>query len=530
MGTINTIHPYRVDLEECPLAVQLTQPLSHQDALADVFSVAVRRGMKPIDLSGMTATAYLTFGDTRQTLPLSGTVNGSTASVTLTGDCYKLPGLFTLVLQLTDGDVRHTVLRVSGLIDRTACDDLLASGDLLPTLPELLEELGDMREATAAAQTAAGQARDAAAEARQAIAAFSADTAPAIVLDASDEVIVLEDAAARPALSLVSRITAVQSGSGDPSPENPRPISGWDTVTLTRTGRNMLDPTAVTQLTINTGETRWGVRYTQPGTYALSASVPGKGADYVYARLTDANGTAVGNTMYLVAGSTVRSCEVVLEAGQALTVWYVRDLDYDTVVDCLTRTQVQVEMNRRTAHAPPQRIALTAALPETVYGGSFNWTTGEMTVTHRCAQIADMRVKTVGVDASGTRYADLAYPENIAPRTNAASFSNAYRYITTSQTAVHGTYRVYNSSLTVYDDRFESVAAAQSILQGLGFAAVVEIPNSETAQLTPQQAPMLHACNTVWSDTGSTALSCVADTRLYIDNAIASIAASIINN
>lgn len=36
-------------------------------------------------------------------------------------------------------------------------------------------------------------------------------------------------------------ITPIQSGSGDPSPSNPRPISGWDSVKVSATGKNFID-------------------------------------------------------------------------------------------------------------------------------------------------------------------------------------------------------------------------------------------------------------------------------------------------
>ena len=39
-------------------------------------------------------------------------------------------------------------------------------------------------------------------------------------------------------LGVISLIEPVQAGSGDPSPSNVRPISGWEGATLTRTGEN----------------------------------------------------------------------------------------------------------------------------------------------------------------------------------------------------------------------------------------------------------------------------------------------------
>ena len=41
--------------------------------------------------------------------------------------------------------------------------------------------------------------------------------------------------------SAVVQIVPKQAGTGDPSPDNVRPITGWDAVTVTRTGKNLLD-------------------------------------------------------------------------------------------------------------------------------------------------------------------------------------------------------------------------------------------------------------------------------------------------
>ena len=54
----------------------------------------------------------------------------------------------------------------------------------------------------------------------------------------------VSDALAVPAESLTIEILPQQSGSGDPSPDNVRPISGWTGVKVTRTGKNMLDEDA----------------------------------------------------------------------------------------------------------------------------------------------------------------------------------------------------------------------------------------------------------------------------------------------
>lgn len=140
MKDITTLHSYRCDLNVGPCEADLNKPLMHQDALADTFRVAVCRDMKPIDLSDTTVYGYLYFIATNQTLPLSGTVDKHYASVTLTDDCYTQPGLCSLVIQLLQGDVRHTVLKVDFIIKRTGSGNLYPPG-ISPTLADLISRI-----------------------------------------------------------------------------------------------------------------------------------------------------------------------------------------------------------------------------------------------------------------------------------------------------------------------------------------------------------------------------------------------------
>ncbi len=50
-----------------------------------------------------------------------------------------------------------------------------------------------------------------------------------------------------PVKALTVNITPVQTGSGDPSPDNVRPISGWTGANIARTGKNLLDSAAVVE-------------------------------------------------------------------------------------------------------------------------------------------------------------------------------------------------------------------------------------------------------------------------------------------
>ena len=84
--------------------------------------------------------------------------------------------------------------------------------------------------------THSGQAADAKATG-DAISALNAQVIASMPHDtASGSIASFPDGAAMPVRDLSVDIEPVQAGSGDPSPENVRPISGWTECKVTRTG------------------------------------------------------------------------------------------------------------------------------------------------------------------------------------------------------------------------------------------------------------------------------------------------------
>ena len=154
LNEIKTVHRYDVALDEGAKEVRLPQALMHQDAMADEFRVSVSSGGNPVDLSGARVYGYLYFSATQTTILLAGAASGSEASVVLDEACYAMPGYASLVIQLHQDDVRHTVLRVNLCIQRTGTENVIDPGDVLPTLAELLAQIDAMEAATDAARQA----------------------------------------------------------------------------------------------------------------------------------------------------------------------------------------------------------------------------------------------------------------------------------------------------------------------------------------------------------------------------------------
>lgn len=101
----------------------------------------------------------------------------------------------------------------------------------------------DARSAQQAATTAAQDARTV----QQAATTISINKADVIKETISGNVVSFPDGAdGLPLEKLVVRVDVVQSGNGDPSPDNIRPISGWNGCNISHSGEDTSNPTVIT--------------------------------------------------------------------------------------------------------------------------------------------------------------------------------------------------------------------------------------------------------------------------------------------
>ena len=175
--------------------------------------------------------------------------------------------------------------------------------------------------AQTAAETAQGKAEDAQAAAEDAVASVSglsgqieqntsdiADLqdivdrkAGALVDSASGSIVsVYPDKTVPNVYGLTVYIEPVQAGSGDPSPDNVRPITGWTGAKVTRTGKNLIYPKY-------SGRTNNGVTYTVNENGTISASGTATGGSYAAPNLTNEPDKMIllhAGTYYLSGGKS----------------------------------------------------------------------------------------------------------------------------------------------------------------------------------------------------------------------------------
>ena len=171
---------------------------------------------------------------------------------------------------------------------------------------------------------------------------------------------------------LAIKFSLKQAGTGNPSPENVRPISGWDEVTVTRCGKNLFGGEENLWLA-QTGEQTIEGAYSsllipckEGDVFTLSTSTqfapaPGNiGCVCFYNReneYVDRIAVTYGNSFYRSAPPGAS---------------YVRASCYHPDKD-----EIQFELGSTpTAYEPYQGETSTLALPETIYGGTVDAVTG----------------------------------------------------------------------------------------------------------------------------------------------------------
>ena len=171
-------------------------------------------------------------------------------------------------------------------------------------------------------------------------------------------------------------ITPTQEGTGDPSPENVRPIVGWDSVNVTRCGKNLLD---MNDAYVNGYNITGFKNMLKPGmqyTYTVKSS--GGIAFKLYA-VTNANtpwddGQMALISKYLfegeyqtfVAPDNIKDFAYIALAGGA-----------DGIVNVFPNVEFQLELGSiQTSYEPYRGETYTIQLGQTIYGGTLDVGTG----------------------------------------------------------------------------------------------------------------------------------------------------------
>ena len=200
---------------------------------------------------------------------------------------------------------------------------------------------------------------------------------PELVKTVNGNPIVIDDAFGE-VKNLTVELLPIQEGSGTPSPQNVRPITGHDSVTVGVTGKNLLNVDDLSAIHSTASNIRNGVEYTMQGTYTIKANATGGSNDWLACRIKDAQGTYGTSNVVVNAGAIQTARTLTVGAGDTLILFDAQQNTLSASKAVFTNTKVQVELNNTaTDYAPYHGQSKTVTLPHTVYGAGVGVTSGE---------------------------------------------------------------------------------------------------------------------------------------------------------
>lgn len=360
----------------------------------------------------------------------------------------------------------------------------------------------------------------------------SADGAVAHFVDGADNV---------PLKSLKVNIEPVQSGSGDPSPSNVRPISGWSSVKVTRAGKNVLMPPTVSTTThngitftymsdggIKCNGTSTGVAYSskqndfrlQVGQYTKNPQDT-NGVGVIVQTMTTPDWTSVQG-----GGVADRTVVIAEEDAEYTLAVRIRVPSGITLTNYVIYPMLRLVSDTDDTYEPYNGNTYTINLSSagTVYGGTLDVVSGELVV--------DRAIKTFNGSESwylsnGGMRCQTPMPtdakSNSADSTLVGAISNEFVEITPNRTwdgasgAGFGidTNRQLNVCQT--GQQTMTVESWKTWLASHNMQIVYPLATPITYNLTPTEVKSLIGINNVWSDAGDMDVEYRADTKLYID-------------
>ena len=341
--------------------------------------------------------------------------------------------------------------------------------------------------------------------------------APLSEYDATGNPLTFTTNVAKPLKSLVASFLPVQSGTGDPSPENVRPISGMTGLTVYHSGADTSDPETYSVTFPALGKNLLPTSGWSSSSYASYYRIPG---DFLGTLTIDERDSSI-SLSGINFGVTLYEPTSAQEAGKGynwiisngtLSVRRTNKANYPASLDanCMyfaIYPNTQEAFEKVFAKYNIMFAEGTTAQPyepftNTIYGGSLDLVTGVLTAEYAYADLGNYRwanegnglVRTggFGSEPGKIKYRGGLYCSAYKPVKKGYATID-YGEISTDNGAESPFIRVKNADFT--DMTGEEVKTALT-----GVMIAYELATPITYQLTPQQVTALIGDNTIWSD------------------------------
>lgn len=336
-----------------------------------------------------------------------------------------------------------------------------------------------------------------------------------------------------PVKSLKVAIEPVQSGSGDPSPDNVRPISGHTQAVATRTGVNVWDEEwELGGINADTGSNVTGTTQIRSKNY-----IPVKPGMQLYIKAPNQASSSAGNLQgrYYDSNKQYLGYNPATEVGKVLTVpdncYYIRfacQMYYGTTYNNdISINYPATDTDYHEGHAQ----TVTIDLGDTIYGGTLDVGTGVLTVDRQIVDLGTLNW-TQSNTAAGAPYPHRWFSNAVSNMSGSATTANGLcnKYATVPYSGgsadpnviLNGQRDYVCSSeargyINVIDSAKDSLTPAQFKSAMDGTYIVYKLANPFEVTLTANEITTLLGQNNIWSDAGNVDVEYRADTKLYIE-------------
>lgn len=316
------------------------------------------------------------------------------------------------------------------------------------------------------------------------------------------EVATFETDAALPLTSLVVEIDPQQSGSGTPSPDNVRPITGTERVTVARTGVNVWDEETEDGYIDNAGKLL-PAPTSYPSLRSKNFCLCKPSTKYYYVK--PSSYTVKPNfAWYDIDKNFIRRSNPTTEfpiAESPSNAYYFKLSMYNYGTTYNHDISINFPSTDNVYHAY-QGETVTTDLGRTVYGGTVDIVTGKLTVTYRIVDLGTL---------DWNYYTGSEYPYFTSRRALSPSYlyksrnpnvlCSNYSFASVESTGSGiGFIIIETSFIRVRDLNYTDAATFKTAMSGVQL--VYELATPQTYQLTPAQILALLGGNTIWSDAG----------------------------
>lgn len=333
---------------------------------------------------------------------------------------------------------------------------------------------------------------------------------------ASGAIATFSDGSTMPMKSCIVSIEPQQSGSGTPSPDNVRQISGWDSVDVYKSGVNIWDEeweqgdlNSITGEEISSTTYIRGVNYTP---CVPNAEYYGKANSKIWLYWYDKDKNFISNT----SGGFQNASRTA-----PATACFFRLVQMASTYD--NGTSINYPSTDHEYHAYNGQT-ITKDLGQTVYGCEVDIVSGLLTVDSVMVTLDGSSDESLNVTPlSG--FTQVGWGGYIPIGKPLGNFvSDTFAFTKSGNTYITGLGQIWGSSaprcFMGLPEEVTDVASARQWLSEHPTTIVYELATPQTYQLAPTEVSTLLGENNVWADSGDVSVVYVRDLNIAINNLI----------